>query len=84
MANPTEVEDRLLVLERLFETHNVMDHESSYSVETLLDATIVLYDECCTSSFKKEKTVSEFVSGGKFPTPVSQAKPGATFLFHTE
>ena len=55
-----------------------MDHESSYSVETLLDATIVLYDECCTSSFKKEKTVSEFVAGGKFFTPVSQPKQGAT------
>ena len=66
------------------QTHNVMDHDSSYSVETLLDATVVLYDECCTSSFKKEKTVSEFVAGGRSPTPVSQAKPGATFLFHTE
>ena len=56
-----------------------MDHESSYRVETLLDATILLYDECCTSSFKKEKTVSEFVARGTFLTPVSQAKPGATF-----
>jgi len=65
MAVPKEVEERLLVLERLFETHNVIDHDSSYSVETLLDAAMVLYDECCTSSFKKEKTVSEFVSGAK-------------------
>ena len=57
-----------------------MDHESSYSVGTLLDATIILYDECsCTSSFKKGKAVSEFVAGGTFLTPVSQAKPGATF-----
>ena len=60
-----------------------MDHDSSYSVETLLDATVVLYDECCTSSFKK-KTVSEFVTGGRSPTPVSQVKPWVTFLFHTE
>ena len=48
------------------QTHNVTDHDSSYSVETLLDAAMVLYDECCTSSFKKEKTVSEFVAGGTF------------------
>ena len=30
-------------------------------METLLDVLIVLYDECCTSQFKKEKTVAEFV-----------------------
>ena len=29
-----------------------------------MDALVVLYDECCTSSFKKEKTVSDFVVSG--------------------
>ena len=46
--------------------HNVDDHEHSYSVETLLDALMVLYDECCTSSFKKEKTISDFVGTSKY------------------
>ena len=42
-----------------------MDHHSTtLSVETLLDALMVLYDECCTSSFKKEKTVQDFASSG--------------------
>lgn len=35
-------------------------------METLLDALLVLYDECCNSTFKKEKTVVEFVEAGKW------------------
>lgn len=39
---------------------------SSFSVETLVDALLVLYDECCSSNFKREKTVVEFVESGRF------------------
>lgn len=38
---------------------------STLSVESLLDALLVLYDECCKSSFKKEKTMVEFVEAGE-------------------
>lgn len=31
------------------------------SVEALLDALIVLYDECCNSSLRREKTVNDFI-----------------------
>lgn len=31
------------------------------SVETLLDALLVLYDECFTSALRREKTVSDFL-----------------------
>lgn len=31
------------------------------SVEALLDCLIVLYDECCNSSLRREKTVSDFI-----------------------
>ncbi len=31
------------------------------SVETLLDALIIIYDECCNSSLRREKTVSDFI-----------------------
>lgn len=31
------------------------------SIETLLDAIIILYDECSTSSLRREKSVSDFV-----------------------
>merc|ERR1712226_665065 len=32
-----------------------------FSTETLLDILMVLYNECCNSSLRKEKTVSEFI-----------------------
>ena len=41
------------------------NHPTTFSVETLLDALMVLYDECCTSSFKKEKTVQDFSNSGE-------------------
>uniref|UniRef100_A0A182P1E5 non-specific serine/threonine protein kinase n=1 Tax=Anopheles epiroticus TaxID=199890 RepID=A0A182P1E5_9DIPT len=31
------------------------------SVETMLDCLVVLYDECCNSSLRREKTVSDFI-----------------------
>lgn len=31
------------------------------SVEALLDALTVLYDECCNSSLRREKTVNDFI-----------------------
>lgn len=33
----------------------------SMSVETLLDCLLVLYDECCNSSLRREKTVTDFI-----------------------
>ena len=33
----------------------------SLSVEALLDGLLVLYDECCNSSLRREKTVTEFI-----------------------
>lgn len=35
------------------------------SIETLLDAFIILYDECSISSLRREKTVSDFVEMSK-------------------
>ncbi|XP_055924337.1 serine/threonine-protein kinase MRCK alpha-like isoform X2 [Argiope bruennichi] len=37
----------------------------SISVETLVDSLIVLYDECCNSSLRREKTVSSFIEYAK-------------------
>lgn len=33
----------------------------SLSVEAMLDCLLVLYDECCNSSLRREKTVSDFI-----------------------
>lgn len=40
------------------------DKDSFCSVETLLDSLTVLYQECCSSSMRRERTVSEFVESG--------------------
>lgn len=37
----------------------------SISIEALLDSLIVLYDECCNSSVRREKTVSDFIEIGE-------------------
>lgn len=38
----------------------------SISVETLLDALLVLYDECFQSALRREKTVSDFLDLSEF------------------
>jgi hypothetical protein len=74
MADLSPVERRLKQLERLLLTSGedgaVTTATSSsspststitISVETLLDALLVLYDECFTSALRREKTVSDFL-----------------------
>ncbi|KMQ84789.1 serine threonine-protein kinase mrck beta, partial [Lasius niger] len=38
------------------------------SIETLIDVLLVLYDECCNSSLRREKTVSDFI---EFVKPIT-------------
>ena len=53
-------EQRLKQLERLLLTGG--DEDSAFiSVETLIDVLLVLYDECCNSALRREKTVSDFI-----------------------
>lgn len=42
------------------------------SIETLIDVLLVLYDECCNSSLRREKTVSDFIEFGKCPLDIRQ------------
>lgn len=35
------------------------------SMETLIDVLVCLYEECCSSTLRKEKNVSEFVEFSK-------------------
>lgn len=61
----SEAELRLKTLETLFsERQSANGQDEGYSVETLLDSLLVLYNECCLSSFKRERAVSEFVEVG--------------------
>lgn len=39
----------------------VQRQERALSIEAMLDCLVVLYDECCNSSLRREKTVSDFI-----------------------
>ena len=57
---------RLRQLEALFSGGPVQGGRSghTFSIETLIDILLVLYDECCNSSLRREKTVSDFIEFG--------------------
>lgn len=62
-------ERRLRELEHLFLSGPVLSDGQSYSMETLLDVLLVLFDECTNSSLRREKTVSDFI---EYVKPVVQ------------
>nr|CAD7589040.1 unnamed protein product [Timema genevievae] len=61
-------EQRLRQLEALFLGGPIQGQGQCFSVETLLDILLVLHDECCNSSLRREKTVSDFI---EFVKPVA-------------
>lgn len=58
-------EGRLRQLESIFLGGPIQAQGQAFSLETLLDILVVLYDECCNSSLRREKTVSDFIEFGK-------------------
>ncbi|XP_048738047.2 serine/threonine-protein kinase MRCK alpha-like isoform X4 [Ostrea edulis] len=54
-------EERLRKLSNLYVGGIQNSNGQALSVETLLDALVVLYDECCNSTLRREKNISEFV-----------------------
>lgn len=58
-------EERLRKLSNLYVGGIQNSNGQALSVETLLDALVVLYDECCNSTLRREKNISEFVDFGK-------------------
>jgi serine/threonine-protein kinase MRCK len=62
-------EDRLRELEAVFcEGPDSVHEAKAFSTETLLDILLILYNECCNSSLRKEKTVTDFIELGKTRT----------------
>jgi len=59
-----QAKERLHQLEELYMNGGASSSDQTFSVETLLDILIVLYDECCSSTLRREKSVSEFVEFG--------------------
>ncbi|KAJ8309235.1 hypothetical protein KUTeg_014109 [Tegillarca granosa] len=58
-------EERLKRLEKLYVGGVQNGKGQSLSIETLLDVLIVLYDECCNTTLRREKNISEFVEFAK-------------------
>ncbi|XP_058458205.1 serine/threonine-protein kinase Genghis Khan isoform X2 [Malaya genurostris] len=54
-----------LIIDNVTSNNNLnsagLSSEKFLSIETLLDCLLVLYDECCNSSLRREKTVSDFI-----------------------
>lgn len=66
VGTPVSGEMRLKELEALFVEGPESAHETkAMSTETLLDILLILYNECCSSSLRKEKTVTEFIELGE-------------------
>ena len=64
----TPMDGRMAELEALFlggPLATKLQVANSFSIETLMDVLVVLFDECTTSSLRREKTVSEFIELGK-------------------
>lgn len=57
--------ERLKKLEQLYLRGVQNSNGQAVSVETLLDVLICLFDECSSSTLRREKSVSEFVEFGK-------------------
>lgn len=54
--------DRLQLLEQLYLDRGPYD--TAFSVESLLDTLVCLFDECSSSTLRKEKSIAEFVEYG--------------------
>ncbi|XP_064621934.1 serine/threonine-protein kinase MRCK alpha-like isoform X5 [Lineus longissimus] len=63
---------RQRVLESLYLSGVKASNKECISLETLLDILIVLYDECCQSTLRREKNITEFIEYAK--TVVSKVK----------
>lgn len=55
-------------MEALFLGGPIQGQGKCFSIETLLDVLLVLYDECNNSSLRREKTVSDFIEFGMYIT----------------
>ena len=58
---------RLKQIETMFVSRRLQGPRTQgLSVETLIDMLLVLYDECCNSSLRREKAIADFIQYGKW------------------
>ncbi|CAG9761233.1 unnamed protein product [Ceutorhynchus assimilis] len=78
-ATGSAAERRLRQLEALYLRGPLASRGQAFSVESLVDLMIILYDECCNSSLRKEKTVSDFLEYDPELQALSLNSASATF-----
>jgi serine/threonine-protein kinase MRCK len=61
--NNINIESRFEEIKRLILNYSTND-STVLSIDGLLDALLVLYDECCNATLKREKTIIEFLEYG--------------------
>lgn len=61
---PPDVSQRIKELEELYIGGVVNGDNTSFSIETLLDILLVLYDECQGSTLCRERSILGFVNYG--------------------
>ena len=62
----TSGEEKLKKLEYLYMKGVSEAGDTTLSIETFMDVFLVLYDECSSSTLRREKNISEFVEFGMF------------------
>lgn len=71
-------EERLKQLDQFFCQGS--KEKGSYSIESLLDVLVVLYDECCNSTLRRDKNISEFIEQGKSAINSNRGRSWSRFL----
>lgn len=68
MGSDENADERLKQLEKLYAVQGttIIGQRKVFSVETLLDILLVLFDECNTPLLKREKHVADFLEIGLF------------------
>jgi len=62
--NNINLESRFDEIKRLILNSSIND-PTVLSIDGLLDAFVILYDECCNSTLRGEKAIGEFLEYGK-------------------
>ena len=62
----SSVDTRMKRLEHLYLGGVTNSDGQAFSLETLLDMLTVFYDECCSSTLRREKSVADFVEYGTY------------------
>lgn len=61
-----DVETRQKMLEKLYLNGVQESGGDAASMESLLDILLVLFDECCNSTLRREKSVHDFINWGRY------------------